>query len=675
MFRLVLPRLARRRPFCPSRPQFSTKLIVPEIPQHPEHAVISAFDLFSIGVGPSSSHTVGPMRAGKIFINDLKELQLLEKVKTVKITLYGSLAATGKGHHTPQAILLGLEGSDPETIDTGTIPSRYDSILTSKSLYLGGHHRIHYDTDHDMLWRWDQVLKTHPNGMRFSCFGEDGDLLATNEYFRCVGYLSVRKLFIFILVSEAALLLTKKPKWTRIYFTRVSINESFKLQDYIKRTPCRNPIPKQKPPSSPEDTPGVSDHPPYPFTSGNSLLALTKNHNMTIAQIVYDNEKSFGYTENDIHDKIFRIWQVMDDCIRAGVSAVDPTLPGRLGLRRRAPMLYKRLMRGFYSGVASPTLPAIGSGRPSDDVQAIDSPDYTEEMKDDTLNRPLSGPSKITRRTKATRVVGSFDHPLLPMPPRKTTIPAMDFLSCYAIAVNEVNASGGRIVTSPTNGAAGVIPAVLKYILEFISDDPEKSIMTFLLTAAAIGMLFKRGSTISAAEGGCQAEVGVACSMASAGFAACMGATPETVLQAAEIGIEHNLGLTCDPIDGLVQVPCIERNSLGAVKAITAAQLSMASQGVYSVTLDEAIEAMRITAADMSVKYKETSLSGLAVSDVLESLKDVNLTVAHVDYRQDPINGPGLLTGYRCSRCYNARSSPDSFLECMAGQSTTDFGL
>ncbi|TFY55186.1 hypothetical protein EVJ58_g8409, partial [Rhodofomes roseus] len=195
---------------------------------------------------------------------------------------------------------------------------------------------------------------------------------------------------------------------------------------------------------------------------------------------------------------------------------------------------------------------------------------------------------------------------------RKTTIPAVDFLSCYAIAVNEVNASGGRIVTSPTNGAAGVIPAVLKYIVEFVSDDPEKSVVTFLLTAAAVGMLFKRGSTISAAEGGCQAEVGVACSMASAGFAACMGADPETVLQAAEIGIEHNLGLTCDPIDGLVQVPCIERNSLGAVKAVTAAQLSMASQNVYSVTLDEAIEAMRLTAADMSVKYKETSLSGLA---------------------------------------------------------------
>jgi len=332
---------------------------------------------------------------------------------------------------------------------------------------------------------------------------------------------------------------------------------------------------------------------------------------MTIAQIVYDNERSFGYDDEDIHNKLMRIWAVMDDCIRSGVHTRETTLPGRLGLRRRAPILYHRLMRGFYPGLSTPQLQAIeGGDQPSHALGApgIDfRPNYPSSV---TPTGNLRGPGL----SHATRVVGSFDHPVLPEPPRKTMIPAMDFLSCYAIAVNEVNASGGRIVTSPTNGAAGVIPAVLKYIIEFISDDPEKSIKTFLLTAAAIGMLFKRGSTISAAEGGCQAEVGVACSMASAGFAACMGASPEAVLQAAEIGIEHNLGLTCDPIDGLVQVPCIERNSLGAVKAVTAAQLSMAAGGVYSVTLDEAIEAMRLTAADMSVKYKETSLSGLATS-------------------------------------------------------------
>ncbi|KAL5531652.1 hypothetical protein ACEPAG_4529 [Sanghuangporus baumii] len=545
-----------------------------------EHAVISTFDLFSIGVGPSSSHTVGPMRAGNIFINDLSELGLLEKVQRMKINLYGSLAATGKGHHTPQAILLGLEGSDPETIDTGTIPSRYKDILENKHLMLGGKHRIVYDMDRDMLWRWDKVLKTHPNGMRFSVFDKEGDLLATNEYFSVGGG---------FVVNEK---------------TKADENLFYKGVDKHKVEPARLA-------QHDHDVRPDSTLPPYVFHSGDSLLALTKEHNMTIAQVVYDNEKYF-HSDDVIYEKLMRIWSVMDECIRSGVATQETTLPGRLGLQRRAPMLYRRLMRGFYPGVsAHASFPVItGGAAPSgvlDAPNGQDSNSNGHERSYQIKGGPLRAP-------RPTRVVGSLEHPLLPMPPRKTLFPAIDFLSCYAIAVNEVNASGGRIVTSPTNGAAGVIPAVLKYIVEFISDDPEKSIMTFLLTAAAVGMLFKRGSTISAAEGGCQAEVGVACSMASAGFAACMGASPETVLQAAEIGIEHNLGLTCDPIDGLVQVPCIERNSLGAVKAVTAAQLAMASDGIYRVTLDEAIEAMRLTAADMSVKYKETSLSGLATT-------------------------------------------------------------
>ncbi|KAI0272658.1 serine dehydratase alpha chain-domain-containing protein [Gloeopeniophorella convolvens] len=559
--------------------------------EKPEHAVISTFDLFSIGVGPSSSHTVGPMRAGKIFINDLLELGMLEKVRTVKITLYGSLAATGKGHHTPQAILLGLEGSDPETIDTGTIPSRYAAIQTNKTLLLGGKHRITYDMDRDMLWRWDQVLKTHPNGIRFSVFDEEGSLLATNEYFSVGGGFVVND---------------KTKVDENLFYKGVdkSIVHGARLHQHVHADGSAGVEGQQ---SSVDD-----ELPPYPFKSGDSLLNLTRVHNMTIAQIVYDNERSFGYTDEDIHNKLMRIWAVMDDCIRTGVHTRETTLPGRLGLRRRAPMLYRRLMRGFYPGLSTPHLQAIeGGARPAG---AIDAPDTEDRPNEPSSEGPFAGGIGGPKGSRAARVVGSFDHAILPEPPRKTMIPAMDFLSCYAIAVNEVNASGGRIVTSPTNGAAGVIPAVLKYIVEFVSDDPEKSVKTFLLTAAAIGMLFKRGSTISAAEGGCQAEVGVACSMASAGFAACMGATPETVLQAAEIGIEHNLGLTCDPIDGLVQVPCIERNSLGAVKAVTAAQLSMAADGVYSVTLDEAIEAMRLTASDMSVKYKETSLSGLATT-------------------------------------------------------------
>ncbi|KAF8623930.1 hypothetical protein AX17_007258 [Amanita inopinata Kibby_2008] len=576
--------------------------------QGPEHAVISTFDLFSIGVGPSSSHTVGPMRAAKIFITDLKELHLLDKVHTIKVTLYGSLAATGRGHHTPQAILLGLEGSEPETVDTGTIPSRYAAIVTNKNLLLGGYHGIQFDMDRDMLWRWDQVLKTHPNGMRFSCFGLEGDLLATNEYFSVGGGFVVNEK---TKVDEN--LFYKGFDKSTVHGARLHQSHSLAEPKLLvcsgEDTMERNDDSHASLPELPEE------HPPYPFDSGKTLLALTRKHNLTIAQIVHDNEKYFGYTDDQIREKLMRIWRVMDDCIRTGVSATEPTLPGRLGLRRRAPILYRRLMRGFYPGITSPMLLSVASpaklqksiGQPA----GLLDPDIDTEEEEKPLNFYTNGRSS---KSLATRVIGSLEHAVLPMPPRRTEIPAVDFLSCYATAVNEVNAAGGRIVTSPTNGAAGIIPAVLKYIIEFINDEPEKTVQTFLLTAAAVGMLFKRGSTISAAEGGCQAEVGVACSMASAGFAACMGASPEIVLQAAEIGIEHNLGLTCDPIDGLVQVPCIERNSLGAVKAVTAAQLSMASHGVCSVTLDEAIEAMRLTAADMSVKYKETSLSGLATT-------------------------------------------------------------
>ncbi|KAF8343428.1 serine dehydratase alpha chain-domain-containing protein [Amanita rubescens] len=589
----MLLRVLTRR--CLPRPAFRAY-----IHHQPEHAVISTFDLFSIGVGPSSSHTVGPMRAANIFLADLGELSLVEKVQSIKVTLYGSLAATGKGHHTPQAILLGLEGSDPETIDTGTIPSRYAAIIDNKQLLLGGKHNVQFDMDRDMLWRWDQVLKTHPNGMRFSCFGIDGDLLATNEYFSVGG----------------GFVVNEKTKVDENLFYK-GVDKSVVHGARLHQSPstaeseldAEDEVHDAHAPSNSE-----VDQPPYPFDSGKALLSLTRKHNLTIAQIVHDNEIFFGYTDSEIHDKLMRIWRVMDDCIRAGVSATEPTLPGRLGLRRRAPALYRRLMRGFYPGVAAPMFMSLGPGA---SPKIVDGPlefSKAEKISDLTEETPSASDNTPRFKSVATRVVGSLEHPILPMPPRRMEIPAMDFLSCYATAVNEVNAAGGRIVTSPTNGAAGIIPAVLKYIIEFVTDEPEKSVQTFLLTAAAIGMLFKRGSTISAAEGGCQAEVGVACSMASAGFAACMGASPEIILQAAEIGIEHNLGLTCDPIDGLVQVPCIERNSLGAVKAVTAAQLSMASHGVHSVTLDEAIEAMRLTASDMSVKYKETSLSGLATT-------------------------------------------------------------
>jgi L-serine deaminase len=380
------------------------------------------------------------------------------------------------------------------------------------------------------MWRWDQVLKTHPNGMRFSCFGHDGDLLATNEYFSVGGGFVVNE---------------KTKVGENLFYKGVDKRTVHEARLHQGQVPDQQSRPG---PSIPDPQSEISS-PPFPFTSGDSLLTLTRTNNMTIAQIVYENERSFGLSEQVIHNKLMQIWQTMDECIKTGVATSETTLPGRLHLQRRAPQLYRRLMRGFYPGTTIWGHTSLLSAQTTDSIEAP--------------SEPVSALSRPSMVSQAPKVVGSLTHTVPPMPPRKAQIPAVDFLSCYAIAVNEVNASGGRIVTSPTNGAAGVIPAVLKYVTEFITDESDRTVSTFLLTAAAIGMLFKRGSTISAAEGGCQAEVGVACSMAAAGFAACMGAAPEIVLQAAEIGIEHNLGLTCDPIDGLVQVPCIERNSLG----------------------------------------------------------------------------------------------------------------
>lgn len=350
--------------------------------------------------------------------------------------------------------------------------------------------------------------------------------------------------------------------------------------------------------------------PRYAFRDAGSLLALCHKHNLTIAQLVYENERSHGYTGDQIYEKIMRIWGVMDHSILEGVQAPQDTpLPGSLRLHRRAPAMYRRLTRGLYHSGAQeiptnaepPKLANLvgqtGMSKPS-----------TALAKKDPV-KPLS----IYKRGPM-RVHGKIDHDIPPSPLRRIEFPAMDYLAVYAMAVNETNAAGGRIVTAPTNGAAGIIPAVLKYTVEFISDDPARDVQTFLLTAAAIGMLYKRGATISAAEGGCMAEVGVACSMAAGAFAACLGASPETIEQAAEIGIEHNLGLTCDPIGGLVQAPCIERNALGAIKAISSANLALSSSGTAKVRLDDAIRAMRLTAQGMRNEFKETSLSGLATS-------------------------------------------------------------
>ncbi|KAG8933906.1 hypothetical protein FRC02_010937 [Tulasnella sp. 418] len=417
----------------------SPKENIDEAPTPREHAVISTFDLFSIGVGPSSSHTVGPMRAAKIFIVDITDLGLLDKVHKLKITLYGSLAATGKGHMTPQALMMGFQGNDPETIDTGTIQGRYDAILENKTLLLGGARRIKFDMDKDMVWRFDQVLKTHPNGMRFSVFGKNGDLLATNEFFSVGGGFVVNE--------------------------KTKVDENLYYMGVDKKTvdPSRRSQTHAAAPD--EDITGYSP-PPYLFHSAESLLALTDKHNLTIAQLVYDNERHYLSPEQ-IREKLMGIWGVMDNCIRTGVSTPESILPGRLGVRRRAPMLYKRLMRGFY--------PALNAGI----MPALDGPKSALHMGDSGAHTSLAKTVQ-TPRPRPPKAVGSYDHDILPMPTRKTVFPGVDFLSCYAIAVNEVNAAGGRIVTSPTNGASGVIPAVLKYIVEFISEDPEADIATFL---------------------------------------------------------------------------------------------------------------------------------------------------------------------------------------------------
>ncbi|GAA6027130.1 hypothetical protein JCM8097_002415 [Rhodosporidiobolus ruineniae] len=580
----------------PSSPDPATTSELPRA----EHAVISAFDLFSIGVGPSSSHTVGPMRAGKIFVTDLQELGILDKVRKLKIGLYGSLAATGKGHMTPEAVMMGLEGSDPETIETSTIASRYASILSTHHLQLNGTHSIGYTHEKDMTWDM-RPLPTHPNGLRFSVYDGEGTLLAVNSYYSVGGGFVVNER---TQVDEN--LFYRSISKAEVDPSRLDQTHGASATSSSSDSPASAPLP---PPFGPTDLASAprpskiqacsgkekSSQPPYLFRDAAGLLKMTQKHNLTIAQLVWENERH-RLSDEEISAQLHKLWSVMDQSIHAGVSSTEEVLPGRLQVRRRAPGLYRRLFKGFYPSLSPSGAPSLS---PPPSPFSLPSP----------AGSPSSAFPPARARPSAPLTTGSFTHPLPPSPKLKATFPGIDFLSLYAIAVNETNASGGRVVTAPTNGAAGVIPGVLKYLTEFISDDPDRDIKTFLLTAAAVGMLFKRGSTISAAEGGCMAEVGVASSMAAAGYTACMGGSPAQILQAAEIGIEHSLGLTCDPHDGLVQVPCIERNSLGAVKAVTAAQLALASDGKHSVPLDDAIEAVRVTARDM---HEETSLSGLA---------------------------------------------------------------
>lgn len=450
---------------------------------------ISIFDLFSIGIGPSSSHTVGPMRAAKTFITLLKEKHLLEKVASVKVELYGSLALTGKGHGTDIAILLGLEGETPEGVDPSYVQPRVATIRSELKLRLGGSHTIPFIEQDHLLFHKDQLLPMHSNGMCFSAYDASMHLLDSRVYYSVGGG--------FIVDSDS--------------FNHTESNDT-----------ASNPI-------------------PFLFTTAAELLAYCNETGLSISQILLANEKT-KRSEAEIRAGILKIWETMNQAIERGCHGLG-NLPGGLNVRRRAPALFNKL--------------------------------------------------NAQGREKSLDV---------------------NWLSLYAIAVNEENAAGGRIVTAPTNGAAGTIPAVVKYYLEFCEGANEQGVIDFLLTAGAIGILYKERASISAAEVGCQGEVGVACSMAAAGLAAALGGTPAQIENAAEIGMEHHLGLTCDPVGGLVQIPCIERNAMGAVQAVTSANLALLEEGEHKISLDEVIKTMRETGKDMMTKYKETSEGGLAVN-------------------------------------------------------------
>ncbi|MET0331977.1 MAG: L-serine ammonia-lyase [Dyella sp.] len=454
---------------------------------------VSVFDLFKIGIGPSSSHTVGPMRAAARFAERwLAEKGVLDQVTRVRAELYGSLAMTGRGHGTDKAVLLGLEGHYPDRVDPDTIPATLERIRTHKQLQLLGRRQIAFDEKTDLVFNKRQKLPFHTNGMRYSAYDAAGNALATRDYYSVGGGFVVNH-------DEAA-------------------------EDRIVADTSEQP---------------------YPFSSGDQLLALCEKHGLTIAQLMLENEKIWR-SEQEIRDGLLAIWKAMQDCVNRGLRSPG-ILPGGLKVARRAPAMLAEL-----------------TDRPE------------QALKD-----PLT---------------------------------ILDWVNLYALAVNEENAAGGRVVTAPTNGAAGIVPAVLHYYSRCTANANEAGVIDFLLTAGAIGILSKENASISGAEVGCQGEVGVACSMAAGGLTAALGGNVWQVENAAEIGMEHNLGLTCDPIGGLVQIPCIERNAMGSVKAINASRMALKSDGKHRVSLDKVIATMRATGRDMKDKYKETSRGGLAVN-------------------------------------------------------------
>ncbi|GLZ80910.1 L-serine dehydratase [Actinorhabdospora filicis] len=453
--------------------------------------MISVFDLFKVGIGPSSSHTVGPMRAAHMFVAGLKADGLLAQVDGVRAELFGSLGATGHGHGSDKAVLLGLMGEDPETVDTAAVGERVAAVRVAKRISLMGTHEVGFDERRDLVLHRRKALPYHPNGMTFRAVGADGAVLRERTYY--------------------------------------SVGGGFVVNDTGGT---------DAPPIKEDDTPVA-----HPFKTGGELLAITKATGLPISGVMMANELSWR-SEADVRSGLLHIWDVMRECVRTGV-ATEGVLPGGLKVPRRAAGMHRDLQAEIYA-------------------------------------------------TDPLRV--------------------MDWVTLFALAVNEENAAGGRVVTAPTNGAAGIVPAVLHYYWRFVPGASDEGVVRFLLTAAAIGVLFKENASISGAEVGCQGEVGSACSMAAAGLTEVLGGTPAQVENAAEIAMEHNLGLTCDPVGGLVQIPCIERNAVASIKAITAARMALRGDGEHHVSLDKVIKTMRETGADMKVKYKETARGGLAVN-------------------------------------------------------------
>ncbi|WP_427016566.1 L-serine ammonia-lyase [Pseudarthrobacter sp. P1] len=451
---------------------------------------LSVLDLFSVGIGPSSSHTVGPMRAAKRFAEGLAGSGDLAATVRVQAELFGSLGATGRGHGSDKAVVLGLQGQDPETVDTHTADDQVAAAALDARLLLAGERAIDFNFDEDVLLHRRKSLPAHPNGMTFRALDHAGTVLRERSYYSVGGG--------FVVDEQAA------------GADKVILDETVL---------------------------------PYPFTTANELLAICAAEQLSISAVMMANEMVW-HTEAELRAKLLGIWAVMQECVANGCAA-EGILPGGLNVVRRAPALFATL------------------GGPED------------------ASDPLR---------------------------------AMEWVNLFALAVNEENAAGGRIVTAPTNGAAGIIPAVLHFYQKFVPGANDDGVVRFLLTAAAVGILFKINASISGAEVGCQGEVGSACSMAAAGLCELLGGTPAQVENAAEVGIEHNLGLTCDPVGGLVQIPCIERNAIASVKAINAARLALHGDGSHKVSLDKAIKTMRETGADMKTKYKETSRGGLAVN-------------------------------------------------------------